>query len=433
MPALLPSADGRGIGRTVKRRLLGLALALVIVGLIALTGALYSHAFRNWAPVSLKTDSIGNQLVVPADVKLRGVLVGEVDSVTTDGRVATLHMQIDPSQLPQIPANVVARILPKTLFGEKFVDLVYPDQPSPQRLAAGDVIPEDRSSTAIEIQNVFRQLVPLLKTLKPVELNQTLTALADALRGRGEELGKNLSLADDYFRQLNAHLPTIQHDISGLADLASSLDEAAPSILAQARNFAVNARTLTDKHDTYADFLRRTAQFADTATQVFGQNADRIISLARVSRPVTDVLAYYSPEFTCLVNGLATLEPRLNQAFGPGPYLHITLEYVPDRGAYTYPADLPKYDTITGPDCHGLPDDPQSTAYPSAYTHQPAANPTRTTQADFDIGPVGSAAEQQFVTSLLAPVMNMPSSDVPAGLATLLAGPMMRGLAVGLS
>jgi len=426
MPAL-------GIGATVKRRLLGLTLVVVIVGLIALTGALYSHAFRNWAPVALKTQDIGNQLIVPADVKLRGVLVGEVTSVSSSGRIATLHMEIDPSKLHEIPANVVARILPKTLFGEKYVDLVYPDHPETVRLAAGDVIPEDRSKTAIELQNVFQQLVPLLKTLKPVQLNQTLSALADALRGRGEELGKNLSLADDYFRKLNAHLPTIQHDISGLADLASSLDEAAPSILAQARNFAVNARTLTDKQDTYADFLRQTATFADTATQVFGENADRIISLAHVSRPVTDVLAYYSPEFTCLLNGLATLEPRLNQAFGPGPYLHITLEYVPDRGAYTYPADLPKYDTITGPDCHGLPSSPQSSAYPSAYTQQPAANSTRTTQADYDIGPVGSTAEQQFVTALLAPVMNMPSDDVPAGLATLLAGPMMRGMAVGLS
>ena len=63
----------------------------------------------------------------PADVKLRGLIVGEVRSVSSDG--ATAHRR--PGAAPrarsaQIPRNVSARLLPKTLFGEKFVDLVHP-------------------------------------------------------------------------------------------------------------------------------------------------------------------------------------------------------------------------------------------------------------------------------------------------------------------
>ena len=35
--------------------------------------------------VTLKTDSIGNQLAPPADVKLRGMIVGEVRNVSSNG------------------------------------------------------------------------------------------------------------------------------------------------------------------------------------------------------------------------------------------------------------------------------------------------------------------------------------------------------------
>ena len=51
---------------------------------------------------------------------------------------------MDPEMIDQIPSNVTARLLPKTLFGEKFVSLVPPQGPSPTPLAAGDVIDEDR-------------------------------------------------------------------------------------------------------------------------------------------------------------------------------------------------------------------------------------------------------------------------------------------------
>ncbi len=428
MPVLSSTA-----GATVRRRLLGLTMVVVLLGLVALTAALYGHAFRSTVPVTLVTKDIGNQLIIPADVKLRGVRVGEVTAVRSTGDQAVMTLELDPSSVGEIPANVVARILPKTLFGEKYVELVYPDHPSAQHIAADARIPQDRSKTAIEIQTVFTQLVPLLRTLQPAELSTTLGNLAEALRGRGEELGHNLETTDRYFKALNPHLPAMQQDISGVADLASSLNEAAPYLLEQAKNFAANARTVTEKKDTYAEFLKQTTGFADTTASFLEANADHLIRLAHVSAPVTDVLAHYSPELTCLLNGLANLEPRLNQAFGPGPYLHITLEYVPDRGPYTYPKDLPKYDTIEGPNCYGLPNDPQSTAYPSVSTNPPAANATRTVQPVLGTGPVGSAAEKQMVAGLLAPVLGVPSWDVHADLADLLAGPLLRGMTVGLS
>jgi virulence factor Mce-like protein len=346
-----------------KRRLQGVAFLAVVAALLGLTIGVYNKAlpWQSTDTLTLLADRIGNQLVVPADVKLNGVLVGRVSGVSSNGDHATMTLQIDKSQIDHIPANVVARILPKTLFGEKFVDLVVPknDTASTPHIQPGATIQQDHSHTAIELQTVFNDLVPLLRTLKPAELSVTLSNLAEALRNRGEALGHNLELVNTYFTRFNQDLPNFEHDISALADMASNYADAAPDLLAMLRNFSVNARTVTEKQDVYAQFLAGSSDFAQTATRVFGHNANRLVKLADVSQPVADLYARYSMVLECLPNGLAIYDrTRLEQAFGQGPYLHITLTPVGDRGPYTL-KDKPKKSDITSmvlpPNCFGLP------------------------------------------------------------------------------
>ena len=69
------------------------------------------------------------------------------------------------------------------------------------------------------------------------------------------------------------------------------------------------------------------------------------------------MLAHFSPEYPCLAQGLAKIEPRIEETFGgKQPGLHITLEFVNSRGKYV-PGDEPRH--ITGaaaqPHCYGLP------------------------------------------------------------------------------
>jgi len=78
---------------------------------------------------------------------MRGVQIGRVGQVTGAQDHVSLKLEIDPDQLKFIPANVGAHIRAGTLFSGKFVELVYPSDPSPQRLAAGAVIRSDNVST----------------------------------------------------------------------------------------------------------------------------------------------------------------------------------------------------------------------------------------------------------------------------------------------
>src|SRR4051794_8376403 len=282
----------------LRRYAAGLAFLVVLAMLVGLSIAMYTKAFTPVTMVDLKADRIGNQLTVHGDVKLRGLRVGEVRSVSSSGDGATIRIAIDKDKAAMVPADVSARLLPKTLFGEKEVNLVLPDGGSTSRpIRDGDVIPQDRSKTAIETERVLNDFLPLLQSLKPAQLSLTLNAVSSSLRGRGDRLGRNLELDAAYFRRLNPELPKIMEDFRGLADLTDTYAAATPDILRSLDNFAASSRSLVDQRDELATFLNSTATFSATADEFLRVNQQSLVDLASASRPELAVYARYSPEY----------------------------------------------------------------------------------------------------------------------------------------
>ena len=110
------------------------ALGVIFLALVVLAGymtyATFTKKFADYDEVTVKTSNIGLQLPSRADVKIRGVLVGEVLATDTSADGAELTLGLFPSQVDTIPDNVTASIVPKTLFGEKYVSLIVPDKPA---------------------------------------------------------------------------------------------------------------------------------------------------------------------------------------------------------------------------------------------------------------------------------------------------------------
>ena len=342
-------------GAVIRRRLQGVAFLVVLALLLGLSVATYEKTFADVAMVTLKTDTIGNQLQEASDVKMRGVIVGEVRSVKAGADGATINLAIDPSYLSQIPADVSARLLPKTLFGERYVALQLPSNPGGKRLAGGDVIDQDHSSNAIELQKVIDDTLPLLQAVQPQDLAFTLGAVADAVRGRGTSIGNNLVTTGSYFGSINTELPALKADISKLADFSDTYSSAANDLLAVLDNLSITNRTVVDQKTQ----LRRTftlgASSANVAANFLETNEASLISLAATSRPVLGVFAKYSPEYPCLLNGLTRFDPMITAAFGgrnPALNLNITVS-LPPRNPYV-PGDQPRYVDTRGPDCRGL-------------------------------------------------------------------------------
>ncbi|MEV0170123.1 MCE family protein [Streptomyces sp. NPDC050803] len=402
--------------RVLRLRLYGVVFLAVLALLLSLSVAVYRQAFTPVVRITLEADSLGSQLDRRADVKLRGLLVGEVRGVRADGTKATLDIALKPEHVAYIPADVHARLLPKTLFGEKYVDLVVPSGSSARPIRAGDVITQDRTRVGIELQQLMNDLLPLLRTVRPGELNATLSAFATALEGRGDRIGDNLTRVEAYLRELNPHLPSLKADIARFADVAEMYGDAAPDLLRILRNTVTTSRTLVEKKEQLAAVLASTTTTARTADDFLAANGDRLITLGRVSRPTLELFARYSPEYPCLLEGLVRQEKASEEAFRGGK-MRITLEVVRHRPAYE-PGEEPRYGERSGPNCRGLP-------HPSV--------PAPHTELDDGTSDVsGTRAEQRAVGSLVAPVLGVPADEVPP-VATLLFGPLARGTAVSVA
>ncbi|MGW1891484.1 MCE family protein [Streptomyces sp. NPDC002004] len=414
----------------VRLRLYGVVFLAVLALLLSLSVAVYQQVFTSVVRITLQADALGNQLEPRADVKLRGLLVGQVRGVSADGEKATLDIALDPAYVAHIPADVHALLLPKTLFGEKYVDLVPPRGSSARPVRAGDVITQDRTRAGIEVQQLMNDLLPLLRTIRPAELNAALSAFATALEGRGDRIGENLSRVERYLHRLNPHMPSLKEDISRLADVAKVYGDAAPDLMKILHNTVTTSRTLVEKRDRLAAALTTTATVAGTADTFLRENGDRLITLGRVSRPTLALFARYAPEYPCLLGGLVKQEAAAEQTFKGGE-MHITLEVVRQRSPYE-PGEEPRYAEHSGPNCRGLPHPPVPAP---AVTLDDGTKPGSPGSAGLPAGGAGmsaTASERHAVDSLVAPVMGVPADRVPA-VATLLFGPLARGTAVSVS
>jgi phospholipid/cholesterol/gamma-HCH transport system substrate-binding protein len=422
-----------------RRRLSGLVLLVVSALLIWLSLALYNKQFTTVDMVTLHTDSTGNEMQIDATVSYRGVQVGEVRSITANGSGATLELAIQPGQVSQLPANVSAEMLPTTLFGARYVALIPPASPVTQRLTADSVITQNRSSNAIELEKVLNDLLPMLTAVQPAQLSATLTAMAQALQGRGTKLGQTLDAINTYLRQFNPQLPVLDRDIAELIQVTQTYAQAAPSIVQALHDFSVTSQTVASEEAGLQSDYATVTGMASSLDTFLNKNSSNMIQLAGDSLSTLRILARYSSEFPCVLQDLVNFEPYANKVFGQGtsqPGLHVNVHPEPSMGRYLPGRDAPVYGANTGPRCYPVP-------FPGVLasngTSQPAAGPTASTAAraaakvsvtgSAGLGLPNSPQENELINELLSPALNASPQSLPDW-SSVLAGPVYRGTEV---
>ena len=344
----------------LRRRLVGVVFLLVFALLIWFSLALYHKQFTPVSTVTLYTDSVGNEMHIGAEVMVRGVQVGEVRSISADGTGARLELAIQPGMVSRLPANVTAEMIPTTLFGERYVDLLIPAQPSAARLTAGSVISQNHSADAVEVEQVLNNLLPLLQASEPDKLSVTLTAIAQGLQGRGKELGQTLVTLNSVLRRYNPHLAALDTDIRELAAVARTLNQASPNLLQALDDFTVTSQTLTSERASFSALYATVTTASNDIRGFLDANSSNIISLSTDSTASLQILARYSPEFPCVLKDLVNFEPADNKLLGKGtkqPGLHVQAVVVPEyvNARYLPGADTPKYGDNLGPHCYSTP------------------------------------------------------------------------------
>ena len=337
--------------------LAGVAFITVAALLIALSIAVYAKAFHDYTTVTLHADKAGLQLAEHGDVRYNGVLVGSVRSIGQDGRHAVIKLGLEPASAASIPRDIEAQIMPTTLFGQKYVALVPRSRGGATGLKDGTVLPPSRVHTSVELGHVLAKLFPLLRAVRPGDLAATLGALATALNGRGEEIGRGMEKLDSYLTSMNVHLPTLRTDLRLFASVADTYNLAAPDLVRMLANLTVTARTITAKQGQLKGFFGDVTDLSDEGTRLLQANGVNIVRGASSSVPILRLLDKYSPEYNCLLRGIAAYKPTLIKTFSGGQVKQFAEFPTTQRRAYDR-RDIPEYNDKRGPFCYGLPDHP---------------------------------------------------------------------------
>jgi phospholipid/cholesterol/gamma-HCH transport system substrate-binding protein len=418
-------------------KVLGILFLCLLLAAVYLTYAIFTKKFTEYDEVKMQTSTIGLQLPPRADVKIRGVIVGEVLDFEPDADGAMVTLGIHPDELDTIPADVTGSIVPKTLFGEKYVALVVPDDADSDHIEAGATIP--RTEVSVEVEKVLSDLYPLLRTVQPAEINMTLNALSTALEGRGDQLGENLETVDSYLKRINPQLPALIEDLRLTAQVSDTYSSVMPQIADILDDTVKTTGTLEGREVKLHALFNDVAAFSDTARGFLDDNGDNLIRLSQVGQQQLRVFARYAPEFNCLTRGIVNAGKLQAEAFRNFT-LHIVLETLPNQPRPYGPQDRPRFGEDRGPAaCLHLPNPPWNQSNP--VRHQPDFNDgvdEPTGKGTSRVAPrlssaalAGTSGESDLLRSLLGPALGVSADEVP-DLGLLLVGPMARGAEVSL-
>jgi virulence factor Mce-like protein len=325
----------------------GLVTIAAIGGVVAMTVSLFRGGFTDSVPVTVLSPRAGLVMNPDARVKLRDVQVGKVSSIEErpNGQAA-LHLDIEPSKLHLIPANVLVDIASTTVFGAKFVQLVPPAYPAAQSVHAGQVL--DAKNVTVEINTVFQQLTSVLSKIEPAKLNETLGALASALNGRGHKIGQMFADLDSALAKLDPSLPNLSHDIAASRKAFSAYADAAPDLVKTADNATRVSQTMVDEQTNLDALLISAIGLANIGNDVLGSNRRPLANALHLLVPTTVLANRYHEALTCTLAGLV---PMANNPPQPEPGAVVSVSFTLGIERYRYPGHLPKVAATGGPHC----------------------------------------------------------------------------------
>ena len=288
-------------------------MALAIgAGAVALTGMMLTGAIKSKVVNATAVfENCGQGLRVGGDVKLRGVLVGRLESIELRDGDCRIGLDLFPESVAQIPRNVGAEVRAKTVFGEKWVELMFPEEPEEARIAAGQTISKDETLDPLEVETILNVALPLLDAIDPEHLAGTLEALANGFVGHEDAVIAGIDAGIEALRPFNENEDRLEAGIDQLASSADVFAEVDDDLLDALDNlddvnrFAVENEALIEENfDKAPELLQELSTLFDTHFLDFTRIVDR-------GATVIGVLAARSDDLDRLLNVL----PKFNSGW----------------------------------------------------------------------------------------------------------------------
>ncbi|HYO61910.1 MAG TPA: MCE family protein, partial [Actinomycetota bacterium] len=305
-----------------------LALAL-LAGAVALTGlTLTGNLGSNTKNAFAEFENCGQGLREGGDVKLRGVLVGRIGTLERvqegDCRV---RLDLFPESIDQIPANAGAEIRAKTVFGEKWVEMTYPADPDDTAIAAGDVIPKDRTLDPLEVETILNTGLPLLEAIDPENLSAALEALAEGFGGQEDEAVRAIRAGIRALEPMNEDKELLAEGIRQLDESSDVLDEVDEDLIAALDNLDSVNRFTVENASLIDENLERAPILLDERSRLFETRCADLTTLVDRGATVIGIISARTSDLEKLLEVLPQFNSRWIRNLTPAcPYRQATTE-----------------------------------------------------------------------------------------------------------
>lgn len=338
----------------------GLVTVMASALVLSLIWLRASGTFGGPEHVSAQLADAGGSLASGADVKVRGVIVGRVTGIDAGPQGGVrVQIAISPDNLKMVPDNVVARILPATVFGTSYVDLATQGSAIRASLRPGAVIPADSRQGTLELQQALDDIDSLVKAVGPAELASAIGSAAQALDGRGLKLGNTIDEASAYLAKLNPQMPLVREDISKLATNLELAQQVAPDLLKATDDALVTARTIAAKQAAITALISGGTALTEEANGFLRANQASLVRFVDNAARLLDVI--YANRHAGITEAILTnrmLNARLKTVIKNG-YINSATSFLLDVPPYYTSANCPRVGNARtgyarGDNCSGL-------------------------------------------------------------------------------
>lgn len=354
-----------------------------------------------------------------APVRYHGIKVGEITSIEAGTESSRVGLTIDQSAIGDIPDTVMVRVLPRTFFGDIYLQFVpKPGAPAAQgnSLTPGMTVAVDDGPDAVNLYSLFTDLSDLIAEVKPDQLNVALAAVDRAIGGRGDELGVMIDNWWAASKELETTLDRFIDATPQFRRVAESLQRATPAVIESLHSVTGISRGIAEHAGNLGEFLTAAAGFVSATGEFVAAEQQNLITVLDSTGTILATVADHPSGITRTVREADKFGAAGTILFASGRFNITAVPTFSEPMPYTA-ADCPTYGSLRGADCRGT-----GTGVGTGRVRQPG-HPNGTV-----LHPViDGAAEKPAMAELEGAVRPGSRGTEPNPATTLMLGPMVRG------
>lgn len=302
-----------------------LLTALVVTGLYFLLSGTSGKTVTAYFPRTVS-------LYKGSDVRILGVKVGSIESVTPEGAQVKVVMNYDTKIA--VPADAKAVIVAPAVVGDRFVQLTWDQPDTTGPMADNAVLQETQTSAPLELDTIFGNIDTLIQAIGPNganrngALNDLLTQTAANFQGQGAQFNQTLNDLGGFTQTLDDNKSKFFDSATKLEGFTNTLARNDTTVRQFTQDLANISGLLSDERGDLASSLTNLATAMGQVKDFVAKNKD---SLGTTIKSLNGVLGVVVHERDALSEILKAAPLALNNVF---------LVYDPDVGALNANAHL---------------------------------------------------------------------------------------------